>query len=131
MWYHGTRNIQGPRRSRLATLVVVLILGASGCSMSEEVKRIEQVKQLQQRQAAANSTDLTGEQIFIRSCNSCHVGGRKGMGPALERLNEKFPDDQMLKNLIRKGRGIMPAQTKQTLNDRELDNLVAYLRTLN
>lgn len=80
---------------------------------------------------AGMSTDLTGQQVFIRSCNTCHPGGRQGMGPALDKLAERYPDDNSLKTLIRKGRGMMPAQTKEVLNDRELDSLVAYLRALN
>lgn len=98
--------------------------------MSEEVKRIEQVKQLEQRRKDASSTDLTGQQIFMRSCNTCHPGGSKGMGPALDKLGEHFPGDQQLKSFIRKGKGLMPAQPPEILNDKELDNLTDYLRAL-
>jgi mono/diheme cytochrome c family protein len=102
--------------------------------MTEEVKRIEEVKKAQQRQAASQSSDLTGEQIFIRSCNTCHPSGRKGYGPTLETLGKDFPEtpagDLALRKLIRSGKGMMPPQTKDILNDKELDNLVVYLRQL-
>jgi mono/diheme cytochrome c family protein len=98
--------------------------------MQEEVKRIEQVKQLEQRRAAATSTDLTGQQLFIRSCNTCHPSGRAGVGPSLAAMNDHFPSDKALREFIRKGKGIMPGQPKETLNDKELDSLVAYLRAL-
>lgn len=114
----------------LAVLLPILLL-MSGCSMSEEVRRIEQVKQLEQRRNAASSTDLTGKQIFVRSCNTCHPGGRRGFGPALDQMEQHFPSDQALKSFIRKGKGAMPAQPKEVLNDRELDALVYYLRSLN
>jgi cytochrome c5 len=122
------------RDSHLAiSLTLTLLL--SGCSMTEEVKRIEEVRKAQQRQAASQSTDLTGEQIFIRSCNTCHPSGKKGYGPTLENLNKDFPlgaaGDAALKKLIRSGKGMMPPQTKDILNDKELDNLVVYLRQLN
>src|SRR5262249_38575403 len=75
-------------------------------------------------------TDLTGQEIFIRSCNTCHPGAKAGMGPALDQLSAHFPDDDKLKKFIRAGTGVMPPQPKEALNDVELDNLVVYLRSL-
>jgi len=102
----------------------------SACSMGEEVRRIKAVNEMEKERAQSLSTDLTGEQVFIRSCNTCHPRGRAGMGPALDSLAQHFPDDQQLKRFIRMGKGIMPAQTKDLINDIELDNLVRYLRAL-
>lgn len=45
-------------------------------------------------------------------------------------MNEHFPDDVQLKRFIRMGKGVMPAQGKDAVNDVELDNLVKYLRAL-
>lgn len=98
--------------------------------MPEEVKRIEAVRRAELRMEAASSTNLTGEQIFIRSCNTCHPGGKKGMGPSLSLIDQHLPDDRSLKALIRQGKGTMPAQPPEALNDEELDSLVAYLRKL-
>lgn len=117
------------RTRYLATLA--LILSISGCAMNEEVKRIEEVKRNQRQREAARSTNLTGQQVFIRTCNTCHPGGDKGMGPSLSDLNTKFPDDGALKKLIRSGKGIMPPQPKSAINDKELDSLIDYLRHLN
>lgn len=114
----------------LRVMALSVVVFTTGCSMSEEVKRIEQVKQLERRRKDASSTDLTGQQIFMRSCNTCHPGGSKGMGPALDQLGEHFPGDQQLKSFIRKGKGLMPAQPPEILNDKELDNLTDYLRAL-
>jgi len=112
-------------------LLVLLALFLSGCAIGEEVKHIEEVEKAEQRQVTARSENLTGEQVFIRSCNTCHPGGKIGIGPSLETLDTAFPDDAKLKAFIRQGRGNMPGQSKAAINDKELDNLVIYLRTLN
>lgn len=98
--------------------------------MQEEVRRIEAAKQAGQLREASRSTNLTGEQIFYRSCNTCHPSGKKGMGPRLDMIAEHFPEDKALIALLRKGKGMMPAQTKDDINDEELKNLVMYVRTL-
>jgi mono/diheme cytochrome c family protein len=111
-------------------LVLIALLSVSGCSMSEEMKRIEETKEAQQRREASKSTNLSGEQVFVRSCNTCHPQGKAGLGPTLENLSEHFPDEDELKKLIRDGKGMMPGQPKTTINDTEMDNLLDYLRTL-
>jgi len=98
--------------------------------MSEEMKRIAAQKKADQQRQESGSTNLTGEQIFVRTCNTCHPQGRQGMGPSLENLATHFPDDAKLKAYIRTGKGIMPGQPKDVLNDQEMDNLVGYLRAL-
>jgi mono/diheme cytochrome c family protein len=98
--------------------------------MSEEMKRIDAVKKAEQVRQESGSTNLTGEQIFIRTCNTCHPGGRAGMGPTLENMGKDFPDDAKLKAFLRQGKGIMPPQPKEVLNDQEMDNLISYLRAL-
>jgi mono/diheme cytochrome c family protein len=103
----------------------------SACSMGEEMRRIELNKKAEEASEQQRSTNLTGEQIFIRSCNTCHPSGRLGMGPSLENMDTHFPTDVALKQMIRSGKGMMPAQPKTTLNDDELNNLVVYLRQLN
>lgn len=114
--------------------VVLSIFGTAvlldGCVMSEEMKRIEIVKRAQQQRAESGSTNLNGEQLFFRSCNTCHPSGRANLGPSLENLSKDFPDDASLKAFLRKGKGMMPAQPKEVINDQEMDNLVDYLRNL-
>jgi mono/diheme cytochrome c family protein len=122
----------GAAKNQIAWLLA-LTAGVSliyGCAMSEEMKRIQERKDAERMRDASLSPDLTGEQLFIRSCNTCHPGGKKGFGPSLEDLGDHIPDDAKLKLLIRQGKGIMPGQPKQTMNDQELDNLVDYLRKL-
>jgi len=114
----------------LVLTLLALICTLVACSISEEMKHIEASRQYEERQSASSSTDLTGEQIFIRSCNTCHPGGNKGLGPSILNINEKYPEDEMLKALIRKGKGIMPGQPANVIDDIELNRLVAYLRNL-
>lgn len=98
--------------------------------MSEEIRRIDEMQKAKQRREQQMTTDLSGQQIFVRSCNSCHPSGKAGMGPALDKLAEHFPGDEKLKKFIRQGVGAMPPQPKEVLDDQELENLVAYLRAL-
>lgn len=114
------------------SLVLMTLVSAtiSGCVMSEEVKRIERDKAEKKRRKNAMSTNLSGKQIFIRSCNTCHPGGKQGMGPSLANLKDHFPTDEKLRSFIRQGAGIMPPQPKEVINDAEMDNLLEYLRKL-
>lgn len=94
------------------------------------MKRIEAAKQAGRMREASNSTNLTGEQIFYRSCNTCHPSGKKGMGPRLDMVNEHYPEDAQLATLLRKGKGMMPPLAPEDINEEELKNIIAYVRTL-
>ncbi len=124
------KDIKNVAYSIYCTFAVLGICLLNSCVMTEEVKRIQAVEAENARKAEGQTTNLSGEQIFIRSCNSCHVQGRKAMGPALTEINEHFPADDRLKAFIRQGVGMMPPQPKEVLNDKELSSLVAYLREL-
>ncbi|MDR3614571.1 MAG: cytochrome c [Candidatus Obscuribacterales bacterium] len=122
--------------SRYAAVAIYFLaitpLVLSGCAMSEEIKRIDENKHSLSEKAASLSTDLNGEQLYFRSCNTCHPTGRQGpMGPSLEHVNEHFLTDAALRDFIRKGKGVMPAQTKDVMDDKEMDSLIAYVRHLN
>jgi mono/diheme cytochrome c family protein len=98
--------------------------------MSEEMKRIDESKLADQKRQASMSNDLNGEQIFFRTCNECHPGGKANVGPALDKLDEHFPDDSKLIAYIRKGTVVMPPVPKSVLNDTEMSSLITYLRKL-
>ena len=75
----------------LAISSLIASLSLSGCAMSEEIKRIDENKHSLSARAASLSTDLNGEQLYFRSCNTCHPTGRQGPeGPSLEHINEHF-----------------------------------------
>ncbi len=115
---------------KIFALILMVFATTSGCAMPEEMRRINEMKELSQRREGQMTTDLSGQQIFVRSCNACHPGAKEGMGPALDKLAEHFPTDDKLKKFIRQGVGMMPPQTKDVLDDQELVNLVVYLRGL-
>ncbi len=110
---------------------LILLAGSmAACSLSEEMKHIEASQKYEESQEASRSTNLTGEQIFIRSCYTCHSGTRDSIGPSLVDISKKYPDDEALKAMIRKGKGMMPAQPANVLNDDELNRLVEYIKGL-
>ena len=113
----------------LPFLLLSVALSLAGCAVSEEVRQIERVKQAQKEELAGRSEQLTGQQVFIRSCNTCHPGGCAGAGPSLEEINNRFPTDAQLAKFIRTGSGQMPPQPPSVLTDQELANLISYLRS--
>lgn len=68
-----------------------------------------------------------GEKVFMAHCDKCHPGGEKGLAFA---LNNKPLPGPMIKAQIRAGVGSMPSFSKELLPDDQLDDLVAYLKTL-
>jgi mono/diheme cytochrome c family protein len=113
----------------LLFFLLSLALSLAGCAVSEEVRQIERVKKAQSEEIAGRSEQLTGKQVFIRSCNTCHPGGKAGLGPSLDNLSSHFPSDAQLAKYIRTGKGQMPPQPPSILTDKELSNLIAYLRS--
>ncbi len=98
----------------------------NGCVMTEEVKRIKASKNNQDKYLEITKGYLNGKQIFIRSCNTCHPGGKASpTGPSIENFARKFKTTNELKQFILKGKASMPAQT--ILTKEELENLVQYL----
>jgi mono/diheme cytochrome c family protein len=78
-------------------------------------------------QAVAN-----GKRIFNQSCAACHdtLGTTTKSGPALKNYRRHQPPsaDAAVRTTIQQGKGRMPAFS--TLNKMQVDDLVAYLKTL-
>jgi cytochrome c6 len=75
---------------------------------------------------------LRGRQIYLQHCAVCH--GPDGMGvmpgaPNFARNERLFQPDAMLVASIRSGKNAMPPFIG-ILNEREMYDVVAYLRTL-
>lgn len=68
-----------------------------------------------------------GEVVYMNYCQKCHPGGEAGLGPA---INNKPLPGFMIKFQVRNGLGMMPAFKEEVIPDEELDNMVAYLKTL-
>jgi mono/diheme cytochrome c family protein len=131
-------SMPAPDKLNIARTLAAYLLGLTllapllaGCSMREEMKRIQAMKQAREASESSRSTNLTGEQIYIRSCNTCHQStGRRNVGPNLADLEDKFHSDEEIVAFLRKGKGMMPAQPPTTINDKEMENLVEYLHRL-
>lgn len=78
--------------------------------------------------ATLSAEATEGKTLFINNnCGSCHpVDGRAGgTGP---RLSTTGRGDVAIKNVIRRGKGAMPGNSR--LSDTDLDKMVIYLRAI-
>lgn len=75
---------------------------------------------------------VAGKQVFDSLCNACHPGGGTGLGPRLfgDDFNKRFANDDTLADVIRKGVGSMPGFGRERVNDRQLAEMIAYIRSL-
>lgn len=83
---------------------------------------------------AVHAADISkGGELYSVHCASCH--GTSGVSvmpdaPSFEQSDVLLQSDFMLLNAIRNGKNAMPAY-QGILNDREILDVIAYLRTLN
>lgn len=82
---------------------------------------------------------VQGEAIFVRNCASCHAEGLDH--PGTMNLTIKYGADkgplvnrndlsaEYVKTIVRNGLQLMPAFRPTEINDRQLDDLAAYLTT--
>ena len=74
-----------------------------------------------------NPSVANGQKVFMSYCHSCHPGGTAGLAPA---INNKPLPGFLIRYQVRHGLGMMPAFKEDVISDKELDNLVAYLKVL-
>jgi len=106
--------------SRLAAACASFVLIFVGCSSNESAQR--------------------GQELFDLHCAACHQGPTPDLKKQPPRLEHLFADKQLpsgvpatdaqVRKTIVEGLRTMPAFDKR-LNDQELNDLVAYLHTLN
>lgn len=68
-----------------------------------------------------------GQVVFNTFCTKCHPGGEAGLGPS---FNDKPLPGFLMRFQIRNGLGVMPAFKEEVISDNDLDNLIAYIKTL-
>lgn len=68
-----------------------------------------------------------GQRLFMQHCNQCHVGGAAGVGPS---LNDKPLPPWAVRFQVRHGLGAMPAFPRRVIPDRQLEDVVTYVRYL-
>ena len=82
--------------------------------------------------ASVPQAAVQGRRLFNQSCAGCHdaQGTLKKSGPGLKNFyrHQPRPSDAAVRQIIQQGRGRMPAFG--ALNRSQVDDLVAYLRTL-
>ena len=71
--------------------------------------------------------ELRGAVLFHRFCYQCHPGGEAGLGPG---LNDKPVPDIAVRAQIRKGVGAMPSFDDETLPDRDVGAILAYMHEM-
>jgi mono/diheme cytochrome c family protein len=85
---------------------------------------------------AAGGDPSRGQAVFTKnSCVTCHAGGDNTMEPNHPikgaAFQQKYKDDAVLENTIRNGfpQYGMPSFTRAMINDRDMKDLIAYVRT--
>ena len=74
--------------------------------------------------AITDSTVSLGQRAFFSHCSTCHPGGEKGLGPA---LNDKPLPGWLIRFQVRNGLGRMPAFSGDALPGSELNAIVEYM----
>jgi len=66
-----------------------------------------------------------GRIVYAHHCEACHPGGEAGLGPS---LNDKPLPAFLMRFQVRHGLGVMPAFPHDAFGDRQLDDLMAFIK---
>ncbi len=73
---------------------------------------------------------VAGKAVFDKSCNACHPAGGKGLGPSLKRSDYTGTADD-IRQVVRQGKGtMMPPFGPGVISDKDLEDLITYMLTL-
>lgn len=108
------------QRVASVSLLVVLIL-LSGCGTARRSEPLGNAPELD------SAAELNGRRVFMAHCQACHEGGAGGLAPA---LNNKPLPAWLIRFQVRNGLGAMPGFSEAEISDAELNDVVAYLKTL-
>ena len=75
----------------------------------------------------ASKDKATGADVYESFCEGCHPGGAKGKGPAIADLAWS---PGAMRQQVREGERKMPAFGEDKISTRELEALLAYLKTI-
>jgi cytochrome c oxidase cbb3-type subunit 3 len=106
----------------LIALVLIAVVLAAACS-NEDTPALS-------GDQADDAALLTGQRVYDDNCARCHGNaGGGGAGPKLSdgEVVKDFPDPEDQAEVIRKGRGAMPAWENK-LTSEEIDAVVRYTR---
>jgi mono/diheme cytochrome c family protein len=135
---HLTIKFQRVCRRFFSSLTVgmlfCVLLVIVGCSLGCDIERRKSDAEL-----GLNSQQAAGRKIYDQYCDRCHepysTRGKKGPGMQGVFKNKYLSlsglpaNDERVTDIIRLGRKEMPGFS-QTLNDPDIQNLLAYMHTL-
>ena len=77
-------------------------------------------------------SDNRGQVLFGRYCDSCHPGGRAGIGSDLEgtQVKRQYTTDDKVIKFVRAGGFDMPAFPKTLISDDDLAAIAGYVHAL-
>jgi cytochrome c5 len=116
------------RISWLGIVAAAIMVFVAGCRSTPPSKPLSQLTPI----------EMQGYEVFQSHCAACHYANRESPlhGPGLQGIFKKpyLPsgapaNDERVRAAIRQGRNMMPA-FGNVLDDRQVQDLVAYLHTL-
>jgi mono/diheme cytochrome c family protein len=135
------RTIQDSRRPHVLGAISVIagtLLGVAVFIWIAGVGVIQTVRPAQTTVVSATApalverNDNRGQVLFGRYCDSCHPGGRAGIGSDLEgtQVKRQYTTEDKIIKLVRSGGFDMPAFSMSLLSDEDLANIAVYVRNL-
>lgn len=98
-------------------IIIAVLLTATACSSRKSMPL--------EGPLSLSEAEHKGELVFMQHCQRCHPGGEAGLGPAIN------PAPSFAKRFqIRHGLGAMPSFDASLISDKELDNVLSYLKAL-
>jgi mono/diheme cytochrome c family protein len=122
-----------------ATVLVGTLLGVAvfvwiaSLGVSQTASRTSQTTSASAPPAAlVERSDNRGQVLFGRYCDSCHPGGRAGIGSDLEgtQVKRQYTSEDKIIKLVRSGGFDMPAFSTGLLSDDDLTSIAGYVRNL-
>lgn len=137
----GPDGMKSPLVLAISALVTILVgLGLlAGCQAQPSPTPTPTVEKTFPSPAAGGATatgvavegpdPIAGREVFNRLCTACHPGGQQGLGPSLVGVTDR-KTTQGIVNQIRDGGSIMPAFPAAQITDRQIEDVIAFLKTL-
>lgn len=119
---------------RIAVASILLCLAVGACGGGSKAPEGEESSGGEESGGGAyegpiTSTDIAhGKEVFDTHCEDCHPGGEEDVGPSLI-ADPHTP--AKLRQQVREGSGRMRPFSVNRLSDEDLEDLLAYLQTIN
>ena len=137
-WHTHTSELPRARSIIYAiALLLTALLFFAGCSAANPSPPVGEARGATRPRAAPPTPVDDGRDIFLTNCTGCHgrnadsdtPAGRLWQVPQLRSTAVQRATDAQLLQIMRKGKGKMPAWGN-VLSGIDLDHLLAYLRSL-